>query len=161
MTNVEVVREGPFAWIWMNRPERRNALSLEHLQDLLAAFREVGESDARGVVLGGRGPVFSAGHDFGGSRRCRLPDGAGRCSRPAPSCSRRMQVIPQPVVARVHGLATAAGFQLVATADLAVAGRVGRLRGAGWQGRLVLPHADGGGRPGRGPQAGARAGPHR
>ena len=62
--NVEVVRDGAFAWVWMNRPERRNALSLEHLRDLRDAFAEIGESDARGVVLGGRGPVFSAGHDF-------------------------------------------------------------------------------------------------
>lgn len=120
MSDVEVVREGPFTWIWMNRPERRNALSLGHLEALLAAFREVGESDARGIVLAGRGPVFSAGHDFGdlagadvGAVRTLLETCADLVGT--------MQAVPQPVVARVHGLATAAGFQLVATADLAVA----------------------------------------
>ena len=118
--NVEVVRDGAFAWVWMNRPERRNALSLEHLRDLRDAFAEIGESDARGVVLGGRGPVFSAGHDFA--------DLAGADVHTArillETCTELlevMQVIPQPIVARVHGLATAAGCQLVATADLAVA----------------------------------------
>lgn len=120
MGNVEVRREGPFAWVWMNRPERRNALSLEHLGDLLAAFREVGESDARGIVLGGRGPVFSAGHDFGD-----LADADAATVRTMlETCTellQTMQAVPQPIVARVHGLATAAGFQLVATADLAVA----------------------------------------
>lgn len=117
---VVVEREGPFTWVWMNRPERRNALSLDHLRDLRDAFREVGESDALGVVLGGRGPVFSAGHDFA--------DLAGADLRTArvllETCTElldTMQVIPQPIVARVHGLATAAGCQLVATADLAVA----------------------------------------
>ena len=121
MTHVEVVREGPFVWIWMNRPGRRNALSLGHLQDLLAAFREVGESDAQGIVLGGRGPVFSAGHDFGDLAGADYPTVRTMLE----TCTEllgTMQVVPQPIVARVHGLATAAGFQLVATADLAVAG---------------------------------------
>ena len=120
MSTVEVVQDGPFTWVWMNRPERRNALSLEHLQDLLAAFREIGESDARGVVLGGRGSVFSAGHDFGDLAGAD----AGIVRTMLETCTEllgTMQVIPQPIVARVHGLATAAGFQLVATADLAVA----------------------------------------
>jgi enoyl-CoA hydratase/carnithine racemase len=120
MSNVEVVREGPFAWVWMNRPDRRNALSLGHLQDLLAAFRELGESDARGIVLGGRGPVFSAGHDLGDLAGADYPTVRAMLE----TCTellQTMQVVPQPVVARVHGLATAAGFQLVATADLAVA----------------------------------------
>lgn len=120
MSDVEVVREGSFAWVWMNRPERRNALSVGHLRDLLDAFRTIGESDARGVVLGGRGPVFSAGHDFGDLAGA----GAATVREMLETCTElleTMQVIPQPVVARVHGLATAAGFQLVATADLAVA----------------------------------------
>jgi len=120
VTNVEVVRDGPLTWVWMNRPERRNALSLEHLEDLLAAFREVGESDARGVVLGGRGPVFSAGHDFGDLAGADYPT-VREMLEVCTELVQTMQVIPQPVVARVHGLATAAGFQLVATADLAVA----------------------------------------
>lgn len=118
---VEVEEHDGFSWIWMSRPERRNALSLEHLLALRDAFVAVGESGARGVVLGGRGPVFSAGHDFRdvvdaaeGEVRALLGACVDLCTV--------MQAIPQPVVARVHGLATAAGFQLVATADLAVAG---------------------------------------
>jgi len=118
--NVEVVRDGAFAWVWMNRPERRNALSLEHLRDLRDAFAAIGESDARGVVLGGRGPVFSAGHDFADLAGADL-DTARTLLETCTELLEIMQVIPQPIVARVHGLATAAGCQLVATADLAVA----------------------------------------
>ncbi len=62
---VTVEREGSFTRVTMNRPERRNALSQQHLEELLAAFRSIGETDALGVVLAGNGPVFSAGHDFG------------------------------------------------------------------------------------------------
>ena len=62
--DVVIRRAGAFATITMNRPQRRNALSLEMLRSLLAAFEQVGASDARGVVLAGAGPVFSAGHDF-------------------------------------------------------------------------------------------------
>ena len=63
-TLVRLEREGEFARVTMDIPERRNALSLEHMRQLLAAVREVGESDARGMLLAGEGPVFSAGHDF-------------------------------------------------------------------------------------------------
>jgi len=118
--HVEVVRDGPFAWIWMDRPERRNALSLAHLRDLLDAFRAVGESDARGIVLGGRGPVFSAGHDFADVAEADYPAVRTLVETCTELCE-TMLVVPQPVVARVHALATAAGCQLVATADLAVA----------------------------------------
>ena len=117
---VEVEHRDGFAWIWMNRPERRNALSLEHLRALHEAFVAVGESDARGVVLGGRGPVFSAGHDFRDVVDADLAEVRTLLDACVEVCL-TMQAIPQPVVARVHGLATAAGFQLVATADLAVA----------------------------------------
>ena len=62
--HVQVSRDGDHATITMNRPQRRNALSLEHMRELQSAFREVGDSDALGIVLAGNGPVFSAGHDF-------------------------------------------------------------------------------------------------
>ena len=62
--HILVERSGDFATVTMNRPERRNALSLEHMRELITAFRDLGDSDARGVVLAGNGPVFSAGHDF-------------------------------------------------------------------------------------------------
>jgi enoyl-CoA hydratase/carnithine racemase len=115
-----VERAGDFVTITMNRPERRNALSLQHLRELHAAFAETGESDALGVVLAGAGPVFSAGHDFADVAGADY-DGVRRLLFTCTELIATMQRIPQPVVARVHGLATAAGAQLVAAADLAVA----------------------------------------
>ncbi|MBE7518642.1 MAG: enoyl-CoA hydratase/isomerase family protein [Thermoflexaceae bacterium] len=117
---IETGREGACITITMNRPERRNALSLGHLQELLQAFREAGESDALGVILAANGPVFSAGHDFADMAGANLP----QMRKLLWTCAEvmgTMQTIPQVVVARVHGLATAAGCQLVASADLAVA----------------------------------------
>ena len=118
--NVVVERTGDDVCIWMNRPERRNALSLEHLEDLTAAFVEAGATDALGIVLAGKGPVFSAGHDFAdmaGADLAQMRALLWQCTQ----LMETMQSVPQPVVARVHGLATAAGCQLVAAADLAVA----------------------------------------
>ncbi len=115
-----VERDADFVTITMNLPARRNALSLEHLQELLDAFACAGRSDARGVVLAGNGPVFSAGHDFAdmaGNDLAAMRALLQTCT----DVMTTMQRIPQPVVARVHGLATAAGCQLVASADLAVA----------------------------------------
>jgi enoyl-CoA hydratase/carnithine racemase len=120
MEHILVERSGDFATITMNRPQRRNALSAAHMRELIAAFRDIGDGDALGIVLAGNGPVFSAGHDFA--------DVAGASHREVRNllntCTELMtliQQVPQPVVARVHGLATAAGCQLVASADLAVA----------------------------------------
>ncbi|MFC7343458.1 enoyl-CoA hydratase-related protein [Saccharopolyspora griseoalba] len=106
--------------ITMARPKRRNSLSEEHLAELLAAFREAGETDAAGIVLAGEGPVFSAGHDFGD---VAARDHAGVRDLLA-LCTELMDAVqsaPQVVLARVHGLATAAGCQLVGACDLAVA----------------------------------------
>jgi enoyl-CoA hydratase/carnithine racemase len=117
---VLVERSGDVATITMNRPERRNALSLSMLQALMSAFEEVGASDALGVVLAGSGPVFSAGHDFADVAGADLESVRGLLQ----TCTDLMaliQQVPQPVLARVHGLATAAGCQLVASCDLAVA----------------------------------------
>jgi enoyl-CoA hydratase/carnithine racemase len=117
---VVVTRDGDYATITMSRPQRRNALSLDMLEALTAAFTDVATTDALGVVLAAEGPVFSAGHDF--------KDIAGadheavrRLLQTCTDLMSLMQQVPQPVVARVQGLATAAGCQLVATADLAVA----------------------------------------
>ena len=113
-------RDGDTVRVTMTRGAKRNALSREHLTQLLAAVTAAGESDATGIVLAGEGPVFSAGHDFA--------DVAGRPVTEVRSllalCTELMetlQSVPQVVVARVHGLATAAGCQLVASCDLAVA----------------------------------------
>ena len=117
---VRVERDGEFARVTMNVPERRNALSVDHMRQLLAAVRTVGAGDARGLLLAGEGPVFCAGHDFGDMVDADLQqmrDLLGLCAE----LMTTLQSVPQPVVARVHGLAVAAGCQLVATADLAVA----------------------------------------
>src|SRR3954471_5064887 len=117
---VRVEPEGDFARVTMAVPERRNALSLEHMRQLLAAVRQVGASDARGLLLAAEGPVFSAGHDFADmvdADLAAMRDLLALCAE----LMTALQSIPQPVLARVHGLATAAGCQLVATADLAVA----------------------------------------
>jgi enoyl-CoA hydratase/carnithine racemase len=118
--HVLVERDGPFTTITMNRPQRRNALSAAHLHELTAAFTQAGESDAAGIILAGNGPVFSAGHDFADVAGADL----AAVRQLLLDCTELMQLIetvPQPVVARVHGLATAAGCQLVASCDLAVA----------------------------------------
>ena len=118
--HVSVTRTDDVVTITMNRPERRNALSTAHLLELTDAFRTTGSSDARGIVLAGAGKVFSAGHDFADVAGADEPT----VRRMLDACTELMllmQQVPQPVVARVHGLATAAGCQLVASADLAVA----------------------------------------
>jgi enoyl-CoA hydratase/carnithine racemase len=118
--HILVQRSGDFATVTMNRPQRRNALSLEHMRELIAAFRELGGSDVLGIVLAGNGPVFSAGHDFADVAGADMPT-VRSLLLTCTELMTLMQQVPQPVVARVHGLATAAGCQLVATADLAVA----------------------------------------
>ena len=117
---VRVDRSGDRATITLNRPERRNSLSRELLDELLATVREVGRSDARGVVLAAKGPVFSSGHDFADMDGADL-DSMRDLLRTCTDVMLTLQSIPQVVVARVHGLATAAGCQLVASCDLAVA----------------------------------------
>ncbi|WP_409331673.1 enoyl-CoA hydratase-related protein [Trujillonella humicola] len=113
-------RAGDVVTITMCRPARRNALSREHLGQLLQAVTDAAGTDATGIVLAAEGPVFSAGHDFA--------DVAGRPVTEVRSllalCTELMQTlqeVPQVVLARVHALATAAGCQLVASCDLAVA----------------------------------------
>src|SRR6266699_1088537 len=117
---IELQFEGNFATITMNYPQRRNALSLKHMLELTSAFREVGESAALGVTLAANGPVFSAGHDFSDVVGQDLA-GVRKLLQTCTTLMDTIQEIPQPVLARVHGLATAAGCQLVATCDLAVA----------------------------------------
>src|SRR3954467_3247803 len=117
---VRVELEHEFARVTMNVPERRNALSVEHMGQLLDAVRQVGESDARGLLLAAEGPVFCAGHDFRDmvdADLAAMRDLLALCAE----LMTTLQSIPQPVLARVPGLATGAGCQLVATADLAVA----------------------------------------
>src|SRR6266568_3410998 len=112
--------EGDFATITMNNPRRRNALSLKHMLELTSAFQEVGESNALGVILAANGPAFSAGHDFADVVDHDLV-AVRKLLQVCTTLMDTIQEIPQPVLARVHALATAAGCQLVATCDLAVA----------------------------------------
>ena len=109
------------AVVTLNRPERRNALSLALMRELTACLRALGEGgEVRAVILAGAGPAFSAGHDLG--EMCGRE--AGDYRRLFEACTELMttlQSIPQPVVAEVGGVATAAGCQLVASCDLAVA----------------------------------------
>jgi enoyl-CoA hydratase/carnithine racemase len=105
----------------LNRPEKRNALSRELLGELENAESKIAKDQSiRAVVLAASGPVFSSGHDLK-----EMTNGTGHQYRELFSlCSRVMQKLrrlPQPVIARVQGLATAAGCQLVAACDLAVA----------------------------------------
>jgi enoyl-CoA hydratase/carnithine racemase len=119
--HIELGEEDSFALVRMRRPERRNALSEEHLGELLHAFRTIGEGKTRGVILAAEGPVFSAGHDFKdmhGRDLAAMRRLLGVCTE----LMLAVQSIPQVVIAQVEGLATAAGCQLVATCDLAVAG---------------------------------------
>ncbi|WP_100501735.1 enoyl-CoA hydratase-related protein [Geodermatophilus chilensis] len=115
-----VQRDGDVVTLTMCRPAKRNALSREHLEQLLAAVTEVGESDAAGLVIAAEGPVFSAGHDFADVVGRPVAEVRGLLQL----CTELMQTlhdVPQVVLARVHALATAAGCQLVASCDLAVA----------------------------------------
>jgi enoyl-CoA hydratase/carnithine racemase len=116
-----IKREDDIVRLTMNRPERRNALSNQLLTELGHAFAEIGETDATGIVLGGTGPVFCAGHDFE-DVAARSQDGVREMLRTCTALMACIQSVPQVVIARVHGLATAAGCQLVASCDLAVAG---------------------------------------
>lgn len=130
---VTLSQEKDFSVLTMRRPERRNALSEAHLRELRDALRAVAASRARGLVLAADGPVFCAGHDFA--------DMDGRDLESMRSllflCAEVMQAlqtIPQPVIAQVQGLATAAGCQMVASCDLAVAGESARFQTPGGRG---------------------------
>jgi enoyl-CoA hydratase/carnithine racemase len=115
-----VKRDGDIVTITLNRPEKRNALALAVMAEVTAAVREVGDSDARGVVIAANGPVFSAGHNFGDMAGADLA-AAREVFEVCTAMMGAIQGIGQPVCAKVHALATAAGCQLVATCDLAVA----------------------------------------
>src|SRR5438105_2537465 len=116
-----VETRGDVTHLTLNRPEKRNALSRDVLQALEAAQERIAaDGKTRVVVVGANGPVFCSGHDLGEMTGCTeqsCRDLFGLCSR----VMHRFRQLPQPVIARVHGLATAAGCQLVAACDLAVA----------------------------------------
>ncbi len=107
--------------VTMTRPGRRNSLSEAALLELDHALTEAAESDARAVVLAAEGPVFSSGHDFNDMLGRDLLE-LQRLMEVCAAVMQRIPSMPQPVVGQIEGLATAAGCQLVASCDLAVAG---------------------------------------
>src|SRR5271165_1684477 len=118
---ISFATEGNIALVTLNRPQRRNALSLALMQELIHCLNEIAERrDLRAVILAAAGKVFSSGHD--------LSEMVGRDINEYRQlfdvCTvlmTKLQSIPQPVIAEVQGIATAAGCQLVATCDLAIA----------------------------------------
>ena len=119
--NLILSREGPIAVVTLNRPQRRNALSLELMQELIRCLDEIaGDRELRAVILAAAGKVFCSGHDLGemtGRNINEYRNIFDVCT----TLMEKIQSIPQPVIAEVQGIATAAGCQLVATCDLAVA----------------------------------------
>ena len=113
-------RDGTVAIVTMNRPERRNALSFEHIEELIDALTTTAASDARAIVIAANGPAFSAGHDYADMVERDL-DGFRALFARCADMMALVQAVPQPVIASVQGIATGAGCQLVATCDLAVA----------------------------------------
>ncbi len=123
MEPVLLEKEGPIGWLSLNRPEKRNALSLEMMSAMLAKLAAIADDeDIRVVVMRGKGEAFCAGHDL---REMAGDDKDLHQFRSIfKTCNRMMlslHELPQPVIAQVHGIATAAGCQLVAASDLAVA----------------------------------------
>jgi enoyl-CoA hydratase/carnithine racemase len=119
--------QGPVAVLTLNRPGARNSLSEAMIVALHGAVREIGGADAvRAIVITGAGSAFSSGHDLKELTAHRNDSDRGRATyeRVMASCSDMMLAIvrsPKPVIAAVNGIATAAGCQLVASCDLAVA----------------------------------------
>jgi methylglutaconyl-CoA hydratase len=124
MPVVELERRGPAAWLWLNRPEQRNALNGEVQDFLISCLKNLEiEKSVRVVVLAGRGPAFCAGGDL-----ARMEQAAKLTkARSKAEASRfaallyRMHTYPKPLIARVHGPAFAGGMGLAAVCDLVVA----------------------------------------
>ena len=113
-------RAGDTITVWLNHPERLNVLSRALMLEMIEALEDAGASTATGVIVAAKGRLFSAGHDFAEMADQDLASVRSLFA----TCTTMMQTIqriPQPVVARVRALATGAGCQLVASADLAVA----------------------------------------
>jgi enoyl-CoA hydratase/carnithine racemase len=113
------------ATVSLANPAKRNALSLEAMEEMLAIFGTIGaDSSVRAVILRALGPVFSSGHDLREMQCAGDEADVSRFRLIFDTCVRMMtsiQTIPQPVIAEIAGIATAAGCQLVATCDLAIA----------------------------------------
>ncbi len=124
--NILFALDGAIAFVTMNRPEKRNALSVQHMEELIDCLEAIGgDKSISVVILRGEGPAFSSGHDLGEM----VGQSKGFYEHEFAVCAKLMETIvsiPQPVIAEVDGVATAAGCQLVATCDLAVASEEAR-----------------------------------
>ena len=119
--NIGYTTEGHIALITLNRPQRRNALSLLLMQELIDCLSTIGgRRDLRVVILAAAGKVFCSGHDLS-EMVGRDIDEYRTLFSVCTELMTKLQSIPQPVIAEVQGIATAAGCQLVASCDLAVA----------------------------------------
>jgi len=114
--------DGPIASLCLNRPKAYNALSIELMESLIEALDGIArDGDVKAVIVAGSGRGFCAGHDL---KELRANPGRPFYEKTFQTCATLMLAItrlPQPVIAQVHGIATAAGCQLVASCDLAVA----------------------------------------
>ena len=123
MQPVLLEKDGPIGWLTLNRPEKRNALSLELMTDMLEKLHLLAkDQNIRIVVIRGNGSAFCAGHDLNEMTGASID--ANHFHSIFSLCAEMMQMLsalPQPVIAQVHGIATAAGLQLVAACDLAIA----------------------------------------
>lgn len=111
---------GVIATVTLDNPDKRNALALDVMIELTYALQEIADGESVGVVVAANGPVFSAGHNFGDMLDVSLLE-AKHVFEVCTEMMTTIQELPQVVIARVHALATAAGCQLVASCDLAVA----------------------------------------
>ena len=124
--NVTVECQGSTVIMTLNRPNRRNALSLELMDELIRAFAATAsDTEARAVILAGAGQVFCSGHDLSEMRGRNVVE-YRRIFDICTELMTKIQAAPQAVIAEVHGLATAAGCQLVATCDLVIASEQAR-----------------------------------
>jgi enoyl-CoA hydratase/carnithine racemase len=123
MESILFEKKGPVGWLTLNRPEQRNALSLELMDEMQKQLNLVAKDrDIHVVVIRGNGPAFCAGHNM--NELVGENYDIHHFRKVFSVCSDMMQTIhqlPQPVIAQVHGIATAAGCQLVAACDLAIA----------------------------------------
>ena len=124
MDEILVKHDGPVTRLILNRPEHRNPLSLRMMGEMIDALNGI-DGDSRVVVISAEGPAFSGGHDLSEMVGAYL-DLLTRLFERCTEMMEAVQAIPQPVIARVHGVATAAGCQLVASCDLVVAADTAR-----------------------------------
>jgi enoyl-CoA hydratase/carnithine racemase len=134
--HILVTDEGPFRVITMNRPAKRNSLTLGHLRELREAVSAAGaDAQVTGIIIAANGPAFSAGHDFHemqGMDQAEAEDLFNFCS----DFMQLISSVPQPVIAQVDAIATAAGCQLMASCDLVVAADTAHFQTPGGKGAI-------------------------